>query len=89
MKEMVKEYRMKLIEGAAEESDELLEKFIGNPESITGEDIIKAIRKATIENRITPVICGASFKNKGVQKLIDAVALFLPSPLDMPPGKRH
>jgi elongation factor G len=87
LKKTVKEYRMKLIEGVAEETEELLEKFIGNPESITSDDIIKAIRKATLENRITPVLCGSSFKNKGVQKLIDAVALFLPSPMDIPPVK--
>ncbi len=85
IKPMVEEYRLKLIEGAAEESEELFEKFIADPDSISKEEIINALRIATLENRITPVLCGASFKNKGVQKLIDAIACFLPSPLDVPP----
>ncbi|MCK4639100.1 MAG: GTP-binding protein, partial [Bacteroidales bacterium] len=85
IKEVVLEYRTKLIEGVAEENDELFVKFLENPELISEDDIISAIRKATIEMRITPVICGSSYKNKGVQRLIDAVAAFLPSPLDVPP----
>lgn len=85
MKEQVSEYRTMLIEGAAEESEELLQKFLENPDSITEEEIIFQIRKATVQNRITPVICGASFKNKGVQTLIDSIVRFLPSPYDMPP----
>ncbi len=84
MLEMVNDYRTHLIEGTAEESDVLLAKFLNDPESISPEDIIKAIRKATIEMRITPVICGSSFKNKGVQKLLDAIILYLPSPSDIP-----
>jgi len=84
MKEQVREYRSMLIEGAAEESEDLLHKFLENPDSITEEDIIAQIRKATIQNRITPVICGASFKNKGVQTLINSIISFLPSPYDMP-----
>ena len=84
MKEMAHEYRLKLIEGAAEESDELLHKFMIDPNSITEIEIIAELRKATIQGKITPVICGASFKNKGVQLLIDAVIKFLPSPYDMP-----
>jgi len=87
MKTMVHEYRMKLIEGAAEESDELFHKFMDDPDSITREEIIAQLRKATIQSRITPVICGASFKNKGVQLLIDSIVRFLPSPYDMPPVK--
>ncbi|HNW75986.1 MAG TPA: elongation factor G [Bacteroidales bacterium] len=87
MKEMVEEYRLRLIEGTAEESDELLNKFLRDSQSITEEDIIAALRKATIENRITPVLCGASFKNKGVQTLIDSIVRFLPSPYDMPAVK--
>ncbi|MGA2822190.1 MAG: elongation factor G [Bacteroidales bacterium] len=82
LKETVKEYRAKLIEGTAEESDHLLEKYLKNPDSISEDDIIVALRKATLENRITPVICGAAFKNKGVQLLIDAIVKYLPSPLD-------
>jgi elongation factor G len=84
MKEMVEEYRMKLIEGAAEESEELLDKFIEDHDSITPDDIITSLRKATLENRITPVLCGSSLHNKGVQKLIDAVIHFLPSPMEVP-----
>ena len=75
---------MKLIEGAAEESEELLDKFIEDHHSITPDDIIASLRKATLENRITPVLCGSSLHNKGVQKLIDAVIHFLPSPMDVP-----
>ena len=84
MTEMVHEYRMRLIEGAAEESDLLLHKFMEDHNSITCEEIIAEIRKATIAGKITPVLCGASFKNKGVQLLIDAIVNFLPSPYDMP-----
>ena len=84
MKAMAHEYRIRLIEGAAEESDYLLHKFMEDPNSITQEEIISELRKATIQGKITPVICGASFKNKGVQLLIDAVVNFLPSPYDMP-----
>jgi len=84
LKEQVEEYRKKLIEGAAEESEELFEKFLNNPESITDEEIIDALRKATLEMRITPVLCGSSFKNKGVQLLLDAVVKYLPCPTDVP-----
>jgi len=87
MKDLVEEYRMKLVEGTAEESDELLDKFMEDHNSITAEEIITQLRKATIQGRITPVICGASFKNKGVQLLIDSIIKFLPSPYDMPPIK--
>ncbi len=85
MKEMVEEYRMKLIEGAAEENDALLHKFMEDHHSITEDEILAELRKATLQSRITPVICGASFKNKGVQPLIDNIIKFLPSPYDMPP----
>jgi len=85
MTAMVDEYRMQLIEGAAEESEVLLEKFLVDHDSITPEEIISAVRKATLEGRIVPVFCGSSFHNKGVQKLIDAIVLYLPSPLDVPP----
>ncbi len=81
--ETVEEYRLKLIEGVAEESDELLEKFMDDPNSITEDEILYYIRKATVEMRISPVMCGASFKNKGVQMLLDGVVQFLPSPLDV------
>jgi len=83
LRETVKEYRMKLIEGCAEESEDLLEKFMEDPDSISEDDMIAAIRKATVEMRITPVLCGSAFKNKGVQLLLDAVVRFLPSPSDV------
>jgi elongation factor G len=81
--ETVEKYRMQLVEGVAEESDVLLEKYMDDPNSITEEEMLFHIRKATIEMRITPVMCGSAFKNKGVQMLLDAVIEFLPSPLDI------
>jgi len=81
--ETVAKYRMQLVEGVAEESDELLEKYMEDPDSITEDEMLSAIRKATIEMKITPVMCGSAFKNKGVQMLLDAVIEFLPSPLDI------
>jgi len=83
LKETVKEYRHNLIEGAAEERDDLLEKFLKNSDSLTEEEIKAEIRKATLERRITPVVCGSSFKNKGVQLLLDAITAYLPSPMDI------
>ncbi len=83
MASTVAEYRMKLIEGCAEESDELLEKFMENPSNISKEEMIDIIRQATLDRRITPVLCGSAFKNKGVQLLLDAVVKFLPSPMDV------
>ena len=83
MKEMVEEYRTKLIEGAAEDNDELFEKYMEDPDSITEEEIIAQIRKETLDLRICPVFCGSSFKNKGVQLLLDGIVNYLPSPLDV------
>jgi len=85
LEEQVQQYRMKLIEGVAEESDELLEKFMDDPHSITEVEMIDVIRKATLAMEITPVMCGSAFKNKGVQMLLNAIIEFLPSPLDVPP----
>ena len=85
LQELAHTYRMKLIEGVAEESDELLEKFMDDPHSITEEEMIEVIRKATLAMEITPVMCGSAFKNKGVQMLLNSIVEFLPSPLDMPP----
>ncbi len=79
----VHEWREKLIESVAEFNDDLLERFFDDPESITKEEILETIRKATINMAIVPVLCGASFKNKGIQRLLDAVVCFLPSPLDV------
>ncbi|MGH9623538.1 MAG: elongation factor G [Bryobacteraceae bacterium] len=81
-----KEYREKLIEAVAESDDTLFEKFVeGKP--ITEKELAAGIRKATILQKIFPVICGSAFKNKGVQNLLDTVRDYLPSPLDIPPIK--
>ncbi|MDP3142628.1 MAG: elongation factor G [Candidatus Omnitrophota bacterium] len=80
-----KQYRHMLVERASAFDDELTKKYLESAESITTEELIRAIRKGTITNKAVPVLCGAAFKNKGVQKLLDAVTLFLPSPLDLPP----
>ncbi|MBO4739578.1 MAG: elongation factor G [Bacteroidales bacterium] len=82
IQDVVSEYRLKLIEGVAEEREDLLEKYLENPDLITTEDIISAVREATISLKITPVLCGSSFRNKGVQRLLDAITYYLPSPLD-------
>lgn len=83
LREITAKFRKELIEGVAEEDDELLMRYMDDENSITEEEILYHVRKATCEMRITPILCGASFKNKGVQNLIDAVALFLPSPIDI------
>jgi elongation factor G len=83
LKGTILEYRTKLVEGCAEESEEMLEKFILDPASISEAEMISIIRKATIDRRITPVLCGSAFKNKGIQALLDAVVKYLPSPLDV------
>lgn len=83
LKEAAYEARMKLIEGVAEESDELLEKFMDDPNSITEEEMVSVIRRATLDMRITPVMCGSAFKNKGIQMLLNSIIEFLPSPLDV------
>ncbi|RYM32458.1 elongation factor G [Brumimicrobium glaciale] len=83
MLEQVEEYRNYLIETVAESDDALMEKFFEDPESISEEEMMIAIRKSTISMAITPIMCGSAFKNKGVQTLLDAVMAFLPSPLDV------
>ncbi len=83
LEQISQDYRMKLIEGVAEESDELLEKFLEDPHSITEEEMINVIRTATLNMSITPVMCGSAFKNKGVQMLLNSIIEFLPSPLDV------
>lgn len=79
------EWRQKLVESVAEYDDALLEKFFEDPNSITTEEMIAAIRKAVVDLSFSPVLCGSAFKNKGVQALLDAVCSYLPSPLDLPP----
>ena len=81
--ETVEEYRGLLIEAAAEQNDVLMEKYFEDPDSLTEEEIIDAIRKATIGMQITPLLCGSAFKNKGVQTMLDAVMQYLPSPYDV------
>ena len=82
MLEEAKKYRQEMIEAVVETDDALLEKYFAG-EELTVEEIKSAIRKATIALKITPVTCGSSFKNKGVQKLLDAICDYLPSPLDI------
>lgn len=78
----VEKWRDKLVEAAAECDEALMEKYFENPDSLTEEEIIAALRKGTISMQIVPACCGSSFKNKGVQFLLDAVMRYLPSPLD-------
>ncbi len=84
MLEIVDEYRTQLVEGCAEEDEALMEKYFADHNSITEDEMLAIIRKATIEMRITPVLCGAAFKNKGIQNLLDAIVSFLPNPYELP-----
>jgi len=81
--DIVREYREKMIEAASEVDEHLMEKYVSG-EPISNEELMAAIRKATIAIKLTPVICGSAFKNKGVQQLLDSVVSYLPSPLDIP-----
>ncbi len=83
LKETLAEWREKLVEAVAEYDDALMEKFFDDPDSITEEEMIEAIRKATIDMTITPMLCGSAFKNKGVQTVLDAVMRYLPSPVEI------
>ena len=80
------EYRQKMVEAAAEADDDLMMKFLDG-EELTNEEIQAGIRKATIAGKMTPVLCGSSYRNKGVQLLLNAIVDYLPSPLDIPPVK--
>jgi elongation factor G len=82
MVDEAKEWRDKLIESVAESDEKLMEKFFENPDSITREEIMAAVRVATINMTVQPVLCGSAFKNKGVQTMLDAVMAYLPSPYD-------
>jgi len=86
LKEEAEKWRLVMVEAIAEEDEELLEKYLGG-EELNPEEIKQAVRKATINLNICPVLCGAAFKNKGVQPLLDAVVDYLPSPVDIPPIK--
>ncbi len=77
-------YRNLMLETLAEQDEQLMERYFEDADSITAEELIPIIRKATIERKVQPVLCGSSFKNKGVQRLLDAIVMYLPSPADMP-----
>lgn len=84
MLDLVSDYRTRMIEAVAEFDEEMMVKYLEG-EELTEAEIISAIRKATLTSKVTPVICGSAFKNKGVQMLLDAVVSYLPSPVDLPP----
>jgi elongation factor G len=82
--EIAKKYHHIMVEKAVELEDSLMEKYLESEDSITKEELMRVIRKGTIANKIVPVLCGSAFKNKGVQRLLDAVTFYLPSPVDLP-----
>ncbi|MBO6193974.1 MAG: elongation factor G, partial [Clostridiales bacterium] len=86
MKELAEKYRTELLEAVSEQDEEIMNKYLEG-EEITVDEIKKCIRKACIANDMVPVTCGTSYRNKGVQKLLDAVVDYMPSPLDIPPIK--
>ncbi|MEZ4772174.1 MAG: elongation factor G [Bacteroidia bacterium] len=81
----VEQWRTVMIEAIAEYDDALMEKYFEDPTTITREELLSALRKATLDLAITPMLCGSAFKNKGVQAVLDSVCALLPSPLDVPP----
>jgi elongation factor G len=83
MQEEADEWRMKLVEACAEMDDSILERYLEDHESITSEELMKVLRRETVEGVIVPVFCGAAFKNKGVQRLLNGVVAYLPSPVDV------
>lgn len=88
MKEIVEEYRQKLIEKVAETDDALMEKYL-EAQEISVDELKHAIRKATIQSKLHPIFCGSALKNKGVQMLLDAICEYLPSPVDLPEKDAH
>ena len=86
LREQAEEYHAKMVEAAAEADDELMMKYLDG-EELTHDEIMYGIRKATIAGTMTPVLCGTSYRNKGVQPLLDAIVDYLPSPIDIPPVK--
>ncbi|KES11368.1 Translation elongation factor (GTPases) [Snodgrassella alvi SCGC AB-598-O02] len=84
LKDVAEEWREKMVEAAAEANEELMEKYLGG-EELSEEEIVAALRTRTLAGEIQPVLCGSAFKNKGVQRLLDAVVEYLPSPTDIPP----
>ena len=89
MRELALKYRHIMVEKAVELNDVLMEKYLENEELITPEEIKSAIRKGTVANLVVPALCGSAFKNKGVQKLLDAVTDYLPAPSDLPAVQGH
>ena len=88
MAELAHEHRTHLIEACADYDDELMEAYL-DEEEIPHERIAKSLHRATLDIKVTPVLCGSSFKNKGVQPLLDAIVELLPSPLEVPPMDGH
>ncbi|PIT60878.1 translation elongation factor G [Snodgrassella alvi] len=84
LKDVAEEWREKMVEAAAETNEELMEKYLGG-EELSEDEIVAALRARTLAGEIQPVLCGSAFKNKGVQRLLDAVVEYLPSPTDIPP----
>lgn len=84
LREAAKEWREKLLEAAAESSEEMMDRYLSG-EELTEKEIVQALRKRTLSTEIQPVLCGSAFKNKGVQRMLDAVVEFLPAPTDIPP----
>ncbi|MDD5746361.1 MAG: elongation factor G [Candidatus Omnitrophica bacterium] len=89
LKAQAQDHRHIMVEKAVELDDNLMEKYLESEASISTEELMAAIRKGTIANKIVPVLCGSAFKNKGVQNLLDAVTAYLPSPLDLPDVEGH
>src|SRR5205823_13608643 len=85
LREQAEEYHHQLIDAVAEHDEELLETYLENEEAVTPEMIKRALRAATLEIAVTPVLLGSAFKNRGVQPLLDAIVDYLPSPVDVPP----
>ncbi|MBX2846654.1 MAG: elongation factor G [Saprospiraceae bacterium] len=83
LEETASEWREKLLEAVAEYDDSLMEKFFDDPNTITEEEMIEAVRAAVLDGKFVPMMCGSAFKNKGVQAVLDAVCAFLPSPIDV------
>ena len=86
--EAAREWRDKLLETVAENDDEMMVLYLEGEEP-TEEQLVAAIRRATLSSAINPVLCGSAFKNKGVQPMLDAIVAYLPSPLDVPSIKGH
>ena len=85
LREQAEEYHHQLIDAVADHDEELMETYLADESAVSAEMLRRAIRKATLDITVTPVLCGSAFKNKGIQPLLDAVVDFLPSPLDVPP----